>query len=221
MDKSAAPTTAFQFRLRTIAAAITVLAVVFAALAPWLRQYDAAQWWRFAQIWLSAAVAFLLVVVICSLLRYRAMRHGGRIHARVRVAGFHGAMATFALVAVVDVGILLWFSLQASDRQLGDSVRWVPHFLGLTIGFGTGMMSSMFFLRTGQVQLCEHGLLGGVGLIPWKSVQSWHWERSGPSRVLVMRIHLSTARFDANPDEEAAIEALLTSRVGRPDRVAG
>jgi hypothetical protein len=122
-----------------------------------------------------------------------------------------------ASVAVLNIGVLLSLSVVVANQQSGD----VPHVIAGLVGFGAGVMSGIFLSCTGRLQLCEHGLVREFSAVPWKSVQSWRWEGTGPSRVLVMRIHFSTARFEAAPEDEPAIEALLTSRVGRPDRVSG
>jgi hypothetical protein len=225
------PKTLLQISLRSVLAAISVLCVLLAVLAPLVRAQPPDL--RRPLLWvilISAAVAVVGLVYLC-LRRWRVEMLGGELLLRPKfprpwleyvlnifiVLVTAGFLAGFSIVMLPDIiNLARWGQESVLPRMffIVPIIALTPQMLCLVYGF------TMLWWRVSllTLEIRENGIgMGGLRFIPWRTVTGYHWIDGKHGAVLTIlcssRKHVAVLSFDTRDAVQELLDAHVVSTV--------
>lgn len=218
-----------QFSLRWVLIAMGAMAVLFAMLAPWLRQFSPQLIGILAVIWIVAVVIFAGIQLLGARYYGQARLDAGAVWIVLERAGHRFQRIFFLVVAVLQVIGVGVFTLTLSEvlypagsdpdlesaRSVSPAESFLPQFLGLyalllwTISFSlSGTL--LFMMRSRQAALCESGLMHVAMFVPWRKILSDRWQARGDDWRLVFKARFwRSFKLLVPQAERAEVEGIL------------
>lgn len=200
-----------QFRLRQAALAFGAAAIVLAIAAPWLREFNAAQWLELGNFGLAILFGWLLALLFIRRFDRRSFQRNG---ATLLDVGDKRSLRYGRLVLLSSTLLLMVFGIQMAQRvmQLGketttaSTAEMVMQFLAMTgisfqILFGFGLVRSTRF--------CEHGISIGTTFIAWEDIKSCRWSSVHPQQLLIGSQTEQLPPINIQPELREQVEAIL------------
>lgn len=160
-----------QFSMRSLLIVTAVVAVAFAALTPYLRQFPARNVTVVVVAWLGGLLLFCGLMLIFSrrwTLRYRLA--GEPLFVFVREAGAPWA-AVFMVASCLQAAVALWLSRRLLDPRAELSpagLFLLAESLCLFVVLGVLHLNMMY--RSRSSFLCQNGVLHQSCFVPWSEV---------------------------------------------------
>ena len=207
-----------QFSLRRSFVALAVLSVVFAVTVPAIRMLSPVRQ-QIALLFLGTAIATLVAVISAmAWLRYKAERKCGRV-LHVVILHLPPAARLMPFMMVVNMGGMLMLALtlapSASRPNAGvSSVARVflyvfPVFAGFHLA--PAILRLWCGPRVVGIELCEHGIVDGIGFSPWSAIRRFHWNASG---LLVVQHRFSRQELPVDPADHDIVDQIFREHVG-------
>lgn len=169
---------AAQFGLRTALAAVTVLAVSSAVMAPYARSLSGGQVVRLSSLLVAFGCGALGVSLVAFLMRRRVERRCGAVLLAAPLVSMR-SVRPMIINAFVTAGINLWM---ASSIVMVEGPAWAI-VMGLAISMFAGfqipltLLSVLWRKAMVSIALCENGVvLRAFKFCPWESLAGGRWD---------------------------------------------
>jgi hypothetical protein len=199
-----------QFGLRSIFAAVLLVAVLSALLAPQVRAAKAWQHEGFIGVWAGALISGLIVILVSVTIHWRMAARGGRSLARLRQPWIT-RLATICL-GVVLVILLVQISLGAGANASRPEDRAFCFLIGVLVGFITPVPWLAALFGDCYPQLREEGFYETYGFHRWSEVADYQW-RERPRLLLEIELSERVVSIPILPEHRDTIAATFAERV--------
>ncbi len=214
----------FQFSLRRVLIVMFVVAGLFAAAAPWTRQFSSGAVAMLIVVW-SVALAIFFGVLLLGTHYYRRTREkAGEVLCVVERSGHAWQLILFWVAGTLQFAAAVVFSflaLTTFEMTVGVSGSGIlelresnPYLLRIAlliclVAFSLSG-SIIFMLRSRYGAICENGLIFIAICYPWSSVKRDEWRVRGDRLQLVFKSRRwRTWKFNVPRKEQAEVAAVL------------
>jgi hypothetical protein len=183
--------TKVQYGIKHMMVLTVVVAIVAAAVGPFVRSWDAKRQLSFA-IRIAGAL-LVLAGYIYWLCRYRmrAERRAGEVIFRIRTS--HGPLARGILIGAIGSLVVLMLILTILEIQLWNDRRalivdLVSSSVWLVVLIAPFVTWLWWGLDARSIEVCERGfILGGNTFLSYSKLKHYHWERYGAKKLILFR----------------------------------
>lgn len=202
-----------QYNLRALMAVVTVVCLLSALFAPFIRAMSPAQ--QFDLTWIIACIclgAGFTGVIMCRQRWQLEHKSGPQI---LNIPSQNGRRWVLGqgLYILMNV-VLVYIYFFADDRQYG--IRPGSNILLSMLRYAVVILPSMTFtrqllpfywgLKPGGFEIYENGIvLDALGLVPWKKIRGYSW-RTGRKSELVLRSGFSVRNIKVPPELRPEVE---------------
>ena len=210
-----------QFSLRRSLAGLAVLSVVFAVTVPAIRALPPERQ-QVVFVFLSTVIGTLLVAIgSMAWMRYQAQAKCGRI-LHVVIPHYPRGARWLPVMMFFNAGTMLMLAWSSTGQTLTPRPASGTHLLlrlCLQLLFpalaGIHLTPAILRLWCGQrvvgIELCEHGIVGGVSFSPWSAIRRFHWNASG---LLVVQYRFSRQELPVDPADHDIVDQIFGDHVG-------
>lgn len=203
-----------QFSILAALKVTLIVAVILAAVVPWLRQYDAAQRRAVLSLWASAAASCLVLWILNVFFRYRVRQQGGPVRFVFSMGNgyvyFYVGMCIF--IFVIAITMLCTTTLAALYLAPMPFGEWWPCLMSGCVGVTIANALTMLWWRSAQVELRENGIGLFHRFIPWQKIHSTTLDRDS-GRLHIVRSGFVGGRLKVTVPETLwpEVEEFLTA----------
>ncbi len=211
MDPTRKTLSPVQYSLRALLAAVTVVCLLSALFAPFIRAMSPAHQLKLAWIIACTCMGAAFTGVFMCRQRWRIEHQSGprilNVPSRTGRRWILG-QAAYTVSNVAFVFIFLRDSL--FGIRLGDNIllSLVPYVVVIpaSMRFTTLLLPLYWGLKPGGFEIYENGIvLDALGLVPWKKIRGYSWRTGGKSE-LVLRLGFFVRNIKVPPKLRPEVE---------------